>query len=65
MEDVHLHDEGKSSITAPVATNAEGFSRVSRLNTLRRSWRTLSRLNTWKNTKVTNAIVPATVGTPS
>ena len=52
-------------MTAPMATNAERFSRVSRLNTLRRSLRTLSRLNTWKNTKVTNAIVPATVGTPS
>jgi hypothetical protein len=54
-----------STITAAVATNAEGFSRVSRLKTLRRSLRTLSRLNTWKNTNVTKAMVPATVGTPS
>lgn len=50
--------------TAPVAMKAEGFSRVSRVNTLRVGCRTMNRLKAWKNTKVTNAIVGATVACP-
>lgn len=38
---------------------------VSRLNVLRVSWRTFSRLKTRKNTNVANAMVPAMLGTPA
>jgi hypothetical protein len=54
-----------SPTTMAVARNAEELCSVSRLNTLRVKCRTLSRLNTWKNTNVANAIVPATVASPN
>jgi hypothetical protein len=65
VQDVHLHDEHQQDDHGRGGDERGAVLQRFAVDALRRSLRTLSRLNTWKNTKVTKAIVPATVGTPN